>query len=132
MITLSRDIKFRYVCWNKHFKELSLEYLNDAILLEGLHTPTWISSDNCEIKDKQLSTELFDKLGKEIYEGDIFDTPSGNKFKVVFINGCFLQQHIFDDHPSFPIFKNASDWEVIGNVYENPKKKQKSEGNDLE
>lgn len=115
-----KEIKFRYVCWNKHFKELSLEYLTDDILREGLHVPTWISSDNCEIKDKQLSTGLKDHNGKDVYEGDIFGSPSGNKFKVVFEHGCFLQQHVFDDKPSMPISMIASQWEVIGNIYENP------------
>ena len=113
-------IKFRYVCWNKHFKEISLEYLTDDLLREHDHVPSWIFSDNCEIKDKQLSTGLKDKNGKEVYEGDIFNSPSGNKFKVVFEKGCFLEQHIFDEHPSIPISRNALDWEVIGNVYENP------------
>ena len=36
-----REIKFRYVCYNKHFKEITLEYLTDDMLLEREQVPTY-------------------------------------------------------------------------------------------
>ena len=64
-------------------------------------------------------SDLKDKNRKEIYEGDIFDSPSKNKFKVIFDNGCFYYQNIVDEHPIGLLKEVAEDWKIIGNIYEN-------------
>jgi uncharacterized phage protein (TIGR01671 family) len=66
------------------------------------------------------STGIKDVNGREIFEGDIFNTPSQIKFFVVFDKGCFFYQNVFDEHPNGLVYEIVRDWEVIGNIYENP------------
>ena len=66
-------------------------------------------------------TGLEDKQGKEIYEGDIFDSPSKNKFYVIWFKDGWFIQNVKDKgiHPIQRLSEIASYWKVIGNVYEN-------------
>lgn len=70
-------------------------------------------------------TGLKDKNGKEIYEGDIvianlkYFHIKNEKCKVIFKNGYFgIQYGYCDDY--FKSFLAWDDFEVIGNIYENP------------
>lgn len=83
----------------------------------------------------QQYTGLTDKNGKEIYEGDVvkpnWETQSGGA-RVFFENSAFGIYWINSKHPDDQGFKclwdaqeNAWNWEleqfeVIGNIYENP------------
>lgn len=79
-----------------------------------------------------LFTDLTDKNGKEIYEGDIvkIQTKISHEqieFKAIiqFRNGCFwfdgIDATITDCNWHF---YNSSDIEVIGNIFENPELKE--------
>lgn len=70
-------------------------------------------------------TDLKDKNGKEIYEGDIlFEIESFGKryYKVIFENGSFRAEFEidFEEHSFDLIDIVAQGCEIIGNIYENP------------
>ena len=69
-------------------------------------------------------TGVYDKNGKEIYEGDILDFGNKNYVPVVFDNGCF---NVFDEplgwdfnSEEIPVKTNFNYCEIVGNIYENP------------
>ena len=67
-------------------------------------------------------TGLKDKNGKEIYEGDIFESPSGILFYVLWYKDGWCYNNVDDspNHISGRLSKIAEYWKVIGNIYENP------------
>ncbi len=127
-----KEIKFRYVCLNKHFNKIELVYLTDEDLRIVLakeigtgcelykdtihHIPSWILSDNCEIKDKQLSIDRKDRNGNEIYEGDIVDCSRYFEppeiYRVLIKDIKYLPKEMFGS--------NLNWIEIVGNIHENP------------
>lgn len=65
-------------------------------------------------------TKKFPK-GQEIYEGDIFDSPSKNKFYVLWWKDGWYYNNVKDAHRSISgrLSEVAQDWKIIGNIYEN-------------
>jgi len=70
-----------------------------------------------ENSDIMLYTELRDKNGAPIYDGDILLLPCGEKAEVCFCLGAY--GILWNGFKPFTEC-NASQYEVIGNVYENP------------
>ena len=121
-----REIRFRawdktnktFINWNGiKFSELN-SFIND-------------------LYDLQQFTGLLDKNGKEIYEGDIMkylvhypiDFQETNPLKkhgritggVQWIKGwLWLDYNAEKDDGTLLYEKSAEEWEVIGNIYENP------------
>lgn len=70
------------------------------------------------------STGLLDKNGKEIFENDVLrlakdDVGEEVIDEVIFKDGCFVTARTLT-RISFSVGKHGEDWEIIGNIYENP------------
>lgn len=112
---MTREIKFR--AWDKKYMYYDLDYLQSrgSIVLGGMGDCFDLSSEiDLEHVKLMQSTGLKDKNGKEIYEGDIV--------KHEYNKG---QSDVFFDLGRFQPFSYlgsymGSEYEVIGNIYENP------------
>ena len=109
-----REIKFR--AWNKQRKEMIIveeihfKY-NSIVYDEGIITSPMKNFEMMQF------TGLKDKKGKEIYEGDVLENGfKDSKYKIIFEDGKFVA----DQLEGFGIFDIEDEWEVIGNIYENP------------
>jgi hypothetical protein len=103
-----RAIKFR--AWNREKKVMSFEFEFDSF--DGSYfIPEGWSLYEMEIMQ---FTGLFDKNGKEIYEGDVVDSDQG------------VREIKWEQCGFSPFHENGwGDWNennmvVIGNIYENP------------
>lgn len=142
-----RKIKFR--AWHKEQKKMySAEEMGEDQLTLMPDGRGFANIDSVSTKLSQIDnnrkmiplqfTGLHDKNGKEIYEGDIihkhydyFTDPAdiGGKrhivgdyyFPIEFKQGCFGHSQDKAFNLFTPLMKvNLGNWEVIGNIYENP------------
>lgn len=120
--------KFR--AWDKYFKEMV--QVNALVLDEQIIKVTYKNGNIAkeDVKEYVLmqSTGLFDKNGKEIFEGDVIaievdDTGTPINARV-FQNSKIgvLMFHVFEDNEDVPMVElledNSVAFEIIGNVWE--------------
>jgi uncharacterized phage protein (TIGR01671 family) len=118
---MSREIKFR--AWHK--KEKRMSPVNEYSQAQGwVHTPGEHGCYESWNKGKyeiMQYTGLKDKNGKEIYEGDVVTHPNHpHVYTVSFKDGAFgVGGMSFSELESEHSGTISSEWEVIGNIYEN-------------
>nr|WP_316621100.1 YopX family protein [uncultured Ruminococcus sp.] len=85
--------------------------------MEGITTHvTFIQVDPSTVG--QCVSNLPDKNGKKIFEGDIVSTPKYNGV-VIYGTGCYCIKH-GNNSPAIDIVMNEFDVYVIGNIHDNP------------
>ena len=115
-----REIKFR--AWDTKYNKMIPVFTNYAgwQAMDGLNV--WHDDRYFKLQ----YTDLKDRNGKEIYEGDILHKDAYWRWYVGFADGCFVAipcepvQRVNWLWPPVNDFV-SSDFEVIGNIYENPK-----------
>lgn len=106
-----RKIKFR--AWDKENKEMvEVELLGKEVLL--YKNGEWENIENYEIMQ---FTGLYDKNGREIYEGDIVECFNNGNSYVSFRGGVY---GLVSDYSFIPFSDVHGKMKVIGNIYENP------------
>ncbi len=118
-----REIKFRV--WHKEKKIIrevcEVSFAGGYVILEGFGS---FGAIEAPIRDVELIqyTGVNDKNGKEIYTG-FFVRWGLRVYEICFDCGFYMRDlsRINPDYPITKEFKKASDeFEVIGNIYENP------------
>lgn len=107
---MSREVKFRF--WNSTVSQMFPVTTEMKFKKNG-------KPDIGTAEILMQYTGLKDKNGKEIYEGDIVKTIATLPKEVKFISSNGMSQH-----HGFNI-RYSESLEVIGNIYENPEKKEK-------
>ena len=126
---MNREIKFR--AWDKELKKMRV----NPVLHFTPQSKFTVSGYSGQLYELMQYTGLKDKNGKEIYEGDIVcfvedvvaeviggyprTEPEGRFLKVGW-NDEFLSWYLWDERGGGQSMDSEEEYEVIGNIYENP------------
>lgn len=117
----NRPIKFR--AWDKKQKRWIVDFLvkhtGELVEFQGGYAGYDMEYPELpENYDLMQFTGLTDKNGKEIYEGDVLEMPTGRHATVGFLNGSFT---LGEDYASEFLLslEGRLSGEHIGNVFEN-------------
>ena len=118
-----RTIRFRGKSITKFGKVINIgDWIYGGISMD--YDRVWIDTEYYGqiIVDKETVgqfTGLYDKNGKEIYEGDI--AKYGNTIgKIMFLEGCFVLSD-FEEQEEWTLAYISDEIEVVGNIYDNKK-----------
>lgn len=112
-----REIKFR--AWDKENKVLLPVDLIGGVIVK-IPGYEWENVEDFEIMQY---TGLKDKNGKEVYEGDVYLNPLGNKLQIIFsLKEASFTGKSLRTKEELPMlnFEGQLQGEVIGNIYDNP------------
>lgn len=123
-----REIKFR--AWHPLAQKMATIDALD-FMLDSYRAHAGKSSGSGHLADIELMqyTGLTDRQGKEIYEGDIVKSETDTFHGAVFFeNGCFwvrecmshVDEGLYDDREKETRWSINLNWDIIGNVYEDP------------
>jgi uncharacterized phage protein (TIGR01671 family) len=124
---LSRPIKFR--AWGRYGEWEEDENLDcrkwqmidgDSLCFEEFKPVCDLLKTENDVEYFMQFTGLYDKNGKEIYEGDILKGQFTNPLAVVYENGCFCFYNDLQSGNDRLHQMRVEKLEVIGNVFENP------------
>jgi YopX protein len=107
-----REIKFR--AWNGHKM-----YYDDLTVVGPDMGFNALIAKTGKIFNLMQYTGLKDQNGKEIYEGDIVRQGTHEISKVFFDNGSFMT--FLEEGMWLEMSQNSFEFEIIGNIWENPK-----------
>jgi len=128
-----REIKFNYIFKDQEGKFHRLTETIEQI--EGCIDVSWNIHNGWKLIARREYTGLKDKNGKEIYEGDILDSRE----EVVWVNNGWFkkdlekswEEFLQDDVDTYDECQTRlnedNNYEVIGNIYENPELLTKEE-----
>ncbi len=110
---MTREIKFRG--WMKEEKSMLYDHDMLILLLDDIN---YYGADNAVLMQ---FTNLLDKNGKEIYEGDIVEWYPKKTGIVEYVDDMFHIKSLEYPNLSNGNYRLASiTCEIIGNIYENP------------
>lgn len=118
-----KEIKFR--AWDKHGKTWITEPVGFTMsVVDGRFHIFGFNDAFADMYQKRIElqqyTGLKDRNGVEIYEDDIVESNEsdvdGRAYQVTLEDGCFYASH---EDQSY--FLHELEWEIVANVYENPR-----------
>lgn len=129
---MKREVKFR--AWDTKLEEMIKDpYIEQH--MQFAHLNELISAALTRYILMQY-TGLKDKNGKEIYEGDIIEHWDNRYIVPPFtpIDRSYEAENVLPHHDGSDDWMSMSnvDWEVIGNIYENPELLAKGEDKDID
>ena len=101
---------FKFRLWN------GARIITDNELFDNEFTINQLNWDNYY---SMQFTGMYDKNGKEIYEGDFIENTDGIIYKVGFTEGCFDTTYNNIHFIEAKCFYTQN-IEVVGNIFENP------------
>ena len=126
---MGRERKFK--AWDKNREKMIIEggfiqvWGNGEYFVYHEDTELWESSDHIILE----YIGLHDKKDNEICEGDILKSEYKVNGKteigvgtIKIHNGCACLEYFDeeDGHNYYPVYSGLNDYEIIGNIYENP------------
>jgi len=110
-------MKSQFRVWEEVSK--TMHYDVDSILRNPSIIPSELFSDrDCMLKT-MWNSNLIDKNGNDIYQGDIIKNERGDWGVVVIKDHCF-ETTVSENQSSLYTKEYYNNSEVIGNIYENP------------
>jgi hypothetical protein len=115
-----REIKFK--CWYRGhmYDRVNLRIEPDYTAVEIIKGKgNNVHTDTTKATLLQF-TNLTDRNGKHIYEGDVMQNEDGVGRSVVQWYHCGFNRKWIPIGVTSPLSLNTNDWEIIGNIYQNP------------